>query len=268
MDEPELYQALSANLRELTKLEADITTLQVAEFQKKAEKIRDEKLYNLREYLEQKAAFYGRDIEEHQSEVDELSGDYKNQMVRLTNGYEKILAYIFEVLQNALNNQKIAVSNIMTLDAQLVATDDLDEEEKERLTRLKIACAGKKINYEVIVRECRARVEWCLKNMQRDMYEIFEARDTEIIEYDEGFFTKIERWFTNVFLGKRNFLRTLDDFENRKIKKATASVETKILDLAYELTGIEKQMIDAKNQIAILYKDETKEKVKGEENNG
>ena len=268
MDEPELYQALSLNLRALTKLEADITTLQVAEFQKKAEKIRDEKIYELREYLEQKATFYGQDIEEYVSDVDELSGNYRDQMVRLTNGYEKILSYIFEVLQNALNNQKIAVSNIMTLDAQLVATDDMNEDEIARLTRLKLACAGKKINYEVIVRECRARVEWCLKNMQRDMYEIFDSRDKDLVEYEGGVFTKIERWFTNIFLGKRNFKRTIEEFENINMKKATASVETKILDLAYELTGIEKQMIDAKNQIAILYKEETKEKVKGEENNG
>ena len=141
-------------------------------------------------------------------------------------------------MQNAINNQKIAIANIVTLTEKL-QKEKLTDEEIQKIQNTIIACAQKKLNYAVIVDECKARIKWCIENVQI---------------YEDNIFTKIKRIIFNKISGKSKFKRFLENYENEYIKDIKFKNSSKVLDVIYTLKGIMKQMEEVKEQISIKYK--------------
>lgn len=59
---------------------------------------------------------------------------------------------------NAMDNSKIAIANIVILTGRL-RDEELSDEEIKIQNNI-IACAQKKLNYAVIIDECKARIKW------------------------------------------------------------------------------------------------------------
>ena len=254
MEENQIFEKLNENLYNMENIENEISRIEIAIYQKKIEELEDKKINEIKEFFEQKAKFYNQKIEKYNYEINNNIEKYKNQIEKLINSYNNLYINIFKIMQNAINNQKISVANIVTLTTKL-QKEDLKEEELKKIKNNIIACAEKKLNYAVIIDECKARIKWCIQNVQNDINEIFTNNIYQLQIYNENIVNKIIRNFQNIIFGKSNYKKFLINYENDYLRKIKAKNNIKILDITATINGIIKQMKETKKQISIKYKE-------------
>lgn len=115
MEENKIFEKLSENLYNLENVDNEICMVELAIYQKNTEKLKDIKLNEVRELFEQKAKFYNQKSEKYKYEIDRNIEKYRDQIEKLINTYDNLYINIFKIMGNAINNQKIAVANIVTL---------------------------------------------------------------------------------------------------------------------------------------------------------
>lgn len=253
MDKIQIFEKLNENMQNLENVENEISMLQLAIYQKSIEKLKDCKISEIREFFEQQSRFYNQKSEKYEYEIEKNINKYKEEFEKLINAYDNAYVNIFRIMQNAMDNQKIALANIVTLTEKL-QTEKLTNEETQKIKNTIIACAQKKLNYSVIVEECRARIKWCIKNVQADINEVFINKIYQLQIYEDNIFSKIKRIIFDKISGKSKFKRFLDNYENEYIKDIKSKNSSKVLDVISTLKGIMKQMDEVKKQISIKYK--------------
>lgn len=253
MDEIQIFEKLNENMQNLENVENEISMLQLAIYQKNIEKLKDCKMNEIREFFEQQSRFYNQKSEKYEYEIEKNINKYKEQLEKLINVYDNLYVNIFKIMQNAINNQKIAIANIVTLTERL-QKEKLTDEEIQKIKNTIIACAQKKLNYAVIIDECKARIKWCIENVQADINEVFMNNIYQLQIYEDNIFTKVKRIIFNKISGKSKFKRFLENYENEYIKDIKSKNSSKVLDVISTLKGIMKQMEEVKEQISIKYK--------------
>lgn len=253
MDEIEIFEKLNENMQNLENVENEISMLQLAIYQKNIEKLKERKMNEIREVFEQQSIFYNQKSEKYEYEIEKNIYKYKEQLEKLINVYDNLYVNIFKIMQNAMNNQKIAIANIVTLTKRLQKEKNADEE-IQKMQNTILACAQKKLNYAVIIDECKARIKWCIENAQADINEVFVNNIYQLQIYEDNIFTKIKRIIFNKISGKSKFKRFLENYENEYIKDIKSKNSSKVLDVISTLKGIMKQMEEVKEQISIKYK--------------
>ncbi len=253
MDEIEIFEKLNENMQNLENVENEISMLQLAIYQKNIEKLKECKMNEIREFFEQQSKFYNQKSEKYEYEIEKNINKYKEQLEKLINVYDNLYVNIFKIMQNAMNNQKIAIANIVTLTERLQKEKNTDEE-IQKMQNTILACAQKKLNYAVIIDECKARIKWCIENVQADINEVFINNIYQLQIYEDNIFTKIKRIIFNKISGKSKFKRFLENYENEYIKDIKSKNSSKVLDVISTLKGIMKQMEEVKEQISIKYK--------------
>lgn len=253
MDEIQIFEKLNENMQNLENVENEISMLQLAIYQKNIEKLKDCKMNEIREFFEQQSRFYNQKSEKYEYEIEKNINKYKEQLEKLINVYDNLYVNIFKIMQNAINNQKIAIANIVTLTERL-QKEKLTDEEIQKIQNTIIACAQKKLNYAVIIDECKARIKWCIENVQADINEVFMNNIYQLQIYEDNIFTKVKRIIFNKISGKSKFKRFLENYENEYIKDIKSKNSSKVLDVISTLKGIMKQMEEVKEQISIKYK--------------
>lgn len=253
MDGIEIFEKLNENMQNLENVENEISMLQLAIYQKNIEKLKECKMNEIRDFFEQQSKFYNQKSEKYEYEIEKNINKYKEQLEKLINVYDNLYVNIFKIMQNAMNNQKIAIANIVTLTERLQKEKNTDEE-IQKMQNTILACAQKKLNYAVIIDECKARIKWCIENVQEDINEVFINNIYQLQIYEDNIFTKIKRIIFNKISGKSKFKRFLENYENEYIKDIKAKNSSKILDIVSTLNGIMKQMEKVKAQISIKYK--------------
>ena len=206
----------------------------------------------IKEFFEQQSRFYNQKSEKYEAEIEKNINKYNEQLEKLINAYDNLYVNIFKIMQNAMNNQKIAIANIVTLKERLQDEKNNDEE-KQKIKNTIIACAQKKLNYAVIIDECKARIKWCIEKVQSDINEVFKNNIYQLEIYEDNIFTKIKRIIFNKITGKSKFRRFLQNYENEYIKDIKSKNSSKVLDVISTLKGIMKQMEEVKEQISIRY---------------
>lgn len=253
MDEIEIFEKLNENMQNLENVENEISMLQLAIYQKNIEKLKECKMNEIREFFEQQSKFYNQKSEKYEYEIEKNINKYKEQLEKLINVYDSLYVNIFKIMQNAMNNQKIAIANIVTLTERLQKEKNTDEE-IQKIQNTILACAQKKLNYAVIIDECKARIKWCIENVQADINEVFINNIYQLQIYEDNIFTKIKRIIFNKISGKSKFKRFLENYENEYIKDIKDKNNSKVLDIVSTLNGIMKQMEKVEEQISIKYK--------------
>lgn len=254
MDKISILEKLNENMQDLDNIENEISMLQLAMYQKNIEKLKDCKINEIREFFEQKSKFYNQKSEKYESEIEKNIKKYKEQLEKLINVYDNLYIYVFKIMQNAINNQKIAIANIVTL-KEKIRKEENDEEKIQNTEKIIIACAQKKLNYSVIIDECKARIMWCIENVQADINEIFKNNIYQLEVYENNIFAKMKRMISNKISGKSKFKRFLENYENEYIKDIKTKNDLRILDIISTLKGIMKQMEKVKSQISIKYEE-------------
>lgn len=253
MDEIQIFEKLNENMQNLENVENEISMLQLAIYQKSIEKLKDCKMNEIREFFEQQSRFYNQKSEKYEYEIEKNINKYKEQLEKLINAYDNVYVNVFRIMQNAVDNQKIALANIVTLTEKL-QKEKLTNEETQKIKNTIIACAQKKLNYAVIIEECKARIKWCIENVQADINEVFINNIYQLQICEDNIFTKIKRIIFNKISGKSKFKRFLENYENEYIKDIKSKNTSKVLDIISTLKGIMKQMEEVKKQISIKYK--------------
>lgn len=252
MDEIQILEKLNENMQNLENVENEISMLQLAIYQKNTEKLKECKLNEIREFFEQQLRFYNQKSEKYEVEIEKNINKYKEQLEKLIHVYDNLYINIFKIMQNAMNNQKIAIANIVTLTEKLKEKTHNDEEIQE-IKNMIMACAQKKLDYAVMIDECKARMKWCIENVQTDINEVFINNIYQLQIYEDDIFTKIKRIIFNKISGKSKFKRFLENYENEYIKDIKIKNTSKILDVISILKGIMKQMEKVKEQISVKY---------------
>lgn len=252
MDEIQILEKLNENMQNLENVENEISMLQLAIYQKNTEKLKECKLNEIRVFFEQQLRFYNQKSEKYEVEIEKNINKYKEQLEKLIHVYDNLYINIFKIMQNAMNNQKIAIANIVTLTEKLKEKTHNDEEIQE-IKNMIMACAQKKLDYAVMIEECKARMEWCIENVQTDINEVFINNIYQLQIYEDNVFTKIKRIIFNKISGKSKFKRFLENYENEYIKDIKTKNTSKILDVISILKGIMKQMEKVKEQISVKY---------------
>lgn len=252
MDEIQILEKLNENMQNLENVENEISMLQLAIYQKNTEKLKECKLNEIRGFFEQQSRFYNQKSEKYEVEIEKNINKYKEQLEKLIHVYDNLYINIFKIMQNAMNNQKIAIANIVTLTEKLQEKPNNDEEIQE-IKNMIMACAQKKLDYAVMIDECKARMKWCIENVQTDINEVFINNIYQLQIYEDDIFTKIKRIIFNKISGKSKFKRFLENYENEYIKDIRIKNTSKILDVISILKGIMKQMEKVKEQISVKY---------------
>lgn len=167
-----LFEKLSENIQNLECIENEIAMLQLAINQKNVENLKEDKMNEIKEFFNQQMRIYKQNNEKYREDIEDKINKYEEQIDRLIKAYDNLYINIFKIMESAINNQKIAIANIVTLREKL-NKEEINDKELQNIKNIIVACAQKKLNYAVIIDECKARIEWCIKNVQIDINEIF-----------------------------------------------------------------------------------------------
>ena len=126
---------------------------------------------------------------------------------------------------------------------------------EQQLQKNIIACIQKKLNYSVIIDECKARIEWCIENVKEDINQIFIIEANQLQLYKENIVSKIRRIIFNKISGKSKYKRFLENYQSEYLKDIKSKNNIKIIDILIVLKGIKKQMEETKKQISKKYKE-------------
>ena len=254
MDKNQILENLNQNLYNLDSVENEISMIEIAIYQKSIKELKETKINEVRELFEQKAIFYNQKIEKYDNEINNNIEKYEKQIDKLINAYDDLYVNVFKIMESAVNNQKIAVANIVTL-TEKIQRENLNEEEVEKIRNTIIACAEKKLNYAVIIDECKARIKWCTGDALYNINEIFKNNIYQLQIYDENLVDKIKRNFLNVIFGKSNYKKFIENYEFENLNDIKQQNNFKILEITSTIKGIKKQMEETKKQISLKYKE-------------
>ena len=118
------------------------------------------------------------------------------------------------------------------------------------ISNLQFAYIQKKVNLQVIVNECDARILWIIDNMQKDIQSTYKTKEQSLTVIKAPRPSqKIFKRIKNVFTGKKKYSRFLEDFKTIGLQNVQKDVSEKITYLSYVLEGILKQTDQTKEKI-------------------
>ncbi len=249
MEKEQLFQKINENIENLEIINSEMTMMELAIYQKSIEKIKERKLQEIKQFFDQQAQNYYQKTTKYQFEIDKNIQMYEKQIEKLMNAYENLYMNTFKIMQNAINNQNIAIANIVTL----VAERERKEQEVQKINQRIIALAQKKLNYAVIVEECRARLKWCRENAEISINEVFENPVYPLQIYEENIIYKIRKSIFHRISGKSKFKKFLENYPIEYIESIKRKNNEKIMQVMATLKGIKRQMKQVKLEITVEY---------------
>lgn len=251
MEKNQTLERLNKNLNALNDIDNEIAMIELAIYQKSLKSLKNKKVNEVKEVFKQKAEFYNQKVEKYDIEINDYIKRIQLEMDKLINSYDNLYANTFKIMANAMNEQKNAIANIVTLTEMLHKENSNEEKIRNTIT----ACAEEKLNYAVIIDECKARINWCTNEALNAVNEIFQNDTNKLQIYDENIFNKIKRNLVNIFVGKSSYKKFVEDYEAEYLKNIKLKIDSKILDVTATLSGIIKQMEETKKQILVKYKE-------------
>lgn len=163
MDKNQLLFEIEKNIKEYRLIVEKKSMVMLAIYEKNIEQIKNQKIKEIEEYFNSQIRYYEQDVSEYQEKIDLTIKEYKKQIEQLIEAYNYLYINTFKSMQKAINNQIIAIGNFVTLwNRKEIKKDDL-----KKLDSQIIAVLQKKVNYSVIVEECKARLNWCIENSRK-----------------------------------------------------------------------------------------------------
>lgn len=252
----EALTRLKENLEKCAANENSLIRIYLELFNRKRLELAKNKGEELKSYFESKCSYYGQKLENFDCRIAEDVNLYTNEIQKIVNAYEELFICILKIMQSTQNDQKTCISNIAVLEGEKISyknvNSDLTEEDIEEINKqidnLQFAYTQKKVNLQVIVNECSARILWILENMSKDIDSTYKTKEQALL-ISKGNNNKFLKKIKNLFTGKRNFERFIEQFEIEGLDVVNKDVEKKINYVSYVLEGILKQTQDAKKKI-------------------
>ena len=160
-------------ISDLTNLEQNKLMLMATIYTRKIEELKKNKIDNLQKYLLDQIKFYKRNLAKYKNILDNYLNRYEKALNNLIEQYELEYNYLQNEIVFAQTNQKIAVANFVASKRGLdKANIDGNIALIEKSNKKIFATAQKKLNYDIVIDECIARMEKCIKNTYETVEEI------------------------------------------------------------------------------------------------
>lgn len=251
MDKIQILKELDENVKNMEKINDELSMLNFAIYQKGAEKLKEEKIQNMKNFFNNEAKRYSLNSDKFKDEIQLNVNKYEEQINKLITAYDDMYLNVFKIMQGAINNQKIAIANIVTEIDKRDNNEDIDK--AENINNIIIACVQKKLNYAVIIDECYARLNWCIDELQKDLNEIFINNTVQLQAYNENVVVKLRNIIVNKIFGKGKYKKFLLNYENEYLTHIKEKNNLKIMNIVATSIGVSKQMENVTEQILQNY---------------
>ncbi len=236
-------------ISDLTNLEQNKLMLMATIYTRKIEELKKNKIDNLQKYLLDQIKFYKRNLAKYKNILDNYLNRYEKALNNLIEQYELEYNYLQNEIVFAQTNQKIAVANFVASKRGLdKANIDGNIALIEKSNKKIFATAQKKLNYDIVIDECIARMEKCIKNTYETVEEIFCVSNDKLI-FNIGLIGKIKYSFLTTFSGKKLFQKNvMQPFEKELEDIEKTSMET-VSDIKIETLQYTAQLEKIRNDI-------------------
>lgn len=251
MDKIQILKELDENVKNMEKINDELSMLNFAIYQKGAEKLKEEKIQNIKNFFNNEAKRYSLNSDKFKDEIQLNVNKYEEQINKLITAYDDMYLNVFKIMQGAINNQKIAIANIVIEIDKRDNNEDINK--AENINNIIIACVQKKLNYAVIIDECYARLNWCIDELQKDLNEIFINNTVQLQAYNENVVVKLRNIIVNKIFGKGKYKKFLLNYENEYLTHIKEKNNLKIMNIVATSIGVSKQMENVTEQILQNY---------------
>ena len=249
MDNNEIFEKIGVTLQELSDSENNRTLLLAAIFTRKMEKLKQKKLHELDEYINSQLAFYKRNGKKYEKEIETVKNKYSEMISKVISEYNGYYIYLQNENAFAKVNQKIAIANLVTSQNALEKAKGEDNKYLEEKSNKKVfATAQKKLNYDVIIDDTYYKLEDCCKECENTINSIFTIANNKLVKENNGFLSKIIKFFSIKFGGDKNFKKYVLDEINE-------SLNTKKIETNEKCSDVNIELLTAVSQMEIVRKD-------------
>lgn len=243
MDKEQLLFEIEKNIKEFKAIEEKKSMIMLAIYEKSINQIKTQKFKEVEDYFKSQVNYYEQDELEYKEKIEQNIKEYKAQVEQLIEAYNYLYINTYNNMQKAINNQVIAMGNTVTL----------WNKKDPRFNNKIMAVLQKKINYSVIVEECKARLNWCIENVQIDMNNIFTNNFYQMQVYKGGFFEKLKRKISNIINGKNKLREVIEKYEIENLRQISNNNKLKVIEIFAIASGVIKQIQNVEKQISTQY---------------
>lgn len=215
-------QDLVTTMENLSEIEANKLLLWATIYIRKVQEIKERKLKEFKNYFDEQISFYKRSPQKYAKEYEKLYSKYEESIDKLFQQYNAYYQYVQNENVFAQTNQKIAIANfVVSKRAATKAKNDNNVVLEEKSNKKVFATAQKKLNYDVIINECNARLEKCMEDTYTDLNKIFDISSMLLSVKKEKYLDKFFNFFKIKFAGEKNF----KDFVLEPLKVKVDNIE-------------------------------------------
>ena len=258
MSRIDMQRKLAKNLSDRTIAQSDIGKLKSAIFYNRISDLREEKRKYLNTIIENHLDVYGQKDDLFKDQITSIKEEYMFQLGRIESVYGRTFSDVYKVIDSAISNQNAALDNFISLDEKLF-DKTLTDYEVKKIKYMQKTEMRKIQNYDAVLKECFARLDWCLTDAIKTINEIFveqadglKKKHDEETQYDD-FLSKIILRVKNFLGGRFKFMNYLNRLEDTWLIKIKKSVDERVFEVSGTLAGISKQMRRAKEKIKDIY---------------
>lgn len=234
-------------LRKLNEIESSRIILSLAIYDKKIKEIKKRKLDNIRNSLESKIYNLPKKVKEEKLiQIDEIMKEYEDVIDDIISAYNTQTLKIQKYLQESEVAQKYTISEIIKLYKDLKSNNEnlTDDQKREIIKKVQT-----KLNYDVIIDECEARIELCIDNAVNTLEDNFKETTNEItIVQKDNFISKFLK-FIKTLISKNENMDNIFTSSKEKLNIIRDNITKRMNEIKCEIVGFDIQMQKVKAQI-------------------
>lgn len=234
-------------LRKLNEIESSRIILSLAIYDKKIKEIKKRKLDNIRNSLESKIYNLPKKVKEEKLiQIDEIMKEYEDVIDDIISAYNTQTLKIQKYLQESEVAQKYTISEIIKLYKDLKSNNEnlTDDQKREIIKKVQT-----KLNYDVIIDECEARIELCIDNAVNTLEDNFKETTNEItIVQKDNFISKFLK-FIKTLISKNENMDNIFTSSKEKLNIIRDNITKRMDEIKCEIVGFDIQMQKVKAQI-------------------
>ena len=234
-------------LRKLNEIESSRIILSLAIYDKKIKEIKKRKLDNIRNSLESKIYNLPKKVKEEKLiQIDEIMKEYEDVIDDIISAYNTQTLKIQKYLQESEVAQKYTISEIIKLYKDLKSNNEnlTDDQKREIIKKVQT-----KLNYDVIIDECEARIELCIDNAVNTLEDNFKETTNEItIVQKDNFISKFLK-FIKTLISKNENMDNIFSSSKEKLNIIRDNITKRMNEIKCEIVGFDIQMQKVKAQI-------------------
>ncbi len=255
MELEKLIMNVKDNMCNLDKYENYYFSIELKLFEKSAASTKFQYEKNFVDKIQNMANYYGQDLEKYEEKISQLKQNYFQYFQKVKNVYDKLFLTCLNNYMNCFNEQKKCVAQILEHYCSYCETKNEED------FKLMNAYAQNKVNYTLIMEECRARLKWCISEFENDINDLYKDEENKIEVINDGnIFASIKKFLVNIFSGKQKFNSFLEKFEKDFNRDLDEKSFQKCMQVISVTGGIMKQVKSVKLQIDEKFKELTSKK--------